>query len=391
MQLEAIKKYLNRGGSDRRPTLGDRVTMTGANHRGGMIVQDDGPEDSKPYKVQFDNGNTSWCTATQVTKVSLAKDVKYVWIDAQCMPQDHPKGSRGAEDTAEFKNMLAQINMLFLGTSVLILYDLSYSSRFWTQFEAWAAMQFATPDGLVSAVDTKNERFDIICIQNAATNAAHHVQGLINIWAAKTPQEAFEILSKPDITVTNQSDKDNQLPKIATLSYTVREAFAAVAEQLHQRVVAAEDEAAAAAAANAKAVHERAIAKGLMPLVMLRDDKAAAEAQVAAEQAAVEAKRARVEAWEKSVAASHCCCCFSGDEGQYIYRVVPTKYRYIMPCMVHLCLCPQQGCDPQCDSESWKPKAPCVGGESVCCLHIYSSLTVCACQSSPGGGDCGSL
>ena len=34
-------------------------------------------------------------------------------------------------------------NMLFLGTTVLILYDLSYASRFWTQFEAWLGMQFA--------------------------------------------------------------------------------------------------------------------------------------------------------------------------------------------------------------------------------------------------------
>ena len=62
----------------------------------------------------------------------------------------------------------AQVNMLYLGTTVLILYDLSYASRFWTQFEAWLSMQFATPNGLKSAVGTKNARYHIVCIQNAA-------------------------------------------------------------------------------------------------------------------------------------------------------------------------------------------------------------------------------
>jgi hypothetical protein len=52
-----------------------------------------------------------------------------VWIDAQSMPQDIPKGSRSSADTEEFKRMLAQVNMLFLGTSILILFDLSYLSR----------------------------------------------------------------------------------------------------------------------------------------------------------------------------------------------------------------------------------------------------------------------
>ena len=57
--------------------------------------------------------------------------IKRVWIDAQSMPQDQPKGSRSAEDTAAFKTMLASVNMLYLGTSVLVLLDLSYVSRFW--------------------------------------------------------------------------------------------------------------------------------------------------------------------------------------------------------------------------------------------------------------------
>jgi hypothetical protein len=118
--------------------------------------------------------------------------------------------------------------MLYLGTTVLILFDLSYLSRFWTQFEAWLSMQFATPNGLKSAVGTKYARHHIVCIQNAADQSELYTKALTDQWATKTPQQAFDFLSKPDVTVTNQSDKLNQLPKIRALDATVRGAFQAV-------------------------------------------------------------------------------------------------------------------------------------------------------------------
>jgi hypothetical protein len=125
----------------------------------------------------------------------------------------------------------AQVNMLYLGTTVLILFDLSYLSRFWTQFEAWLSMQFATPNGLKSAVGTKHARYHIVCIQNAAAQAELFTKALTDQWATKTPQQAFDFLSKPDVTVTNQSDKEGQLPKIKALDVTVRGAFQAVMER----------------------------------------------------------------------------------------------------------------------------------------------------------------
>ena len=141
--------------------------------------------------------------------------------------------------------------MLYLGTQVLILLDLSYVSRFWTQFEAWLSMQFATPTGLKSAVGTPNARHHIVAIQNAAAQADMFTKMLIDQWATKTPQEAFDFLSKPDVTVTNQSDKENQLPKIKALGATVEGTFTAIGAQLQQRVAASEE-----AAARAKAVLE---------------------------------------------------------------------------------------------------------------------------------------
>ena len=60
---------------------------------------------------------------------SDGRKIELMWIDAGSMPQDQPKGSRSEADTANFKRMLREVNMLYLGTSVLILLDLSYVSR----------------------------------------------------------------------------------------------------------------------------------------------------------------------------------------------------------------------------------------------------------------------
>ena len=134
------------------------------------------------------------------------KKIERVWIDSACMPQDHPKGSRNAEDAAAFKRMLKEVNRLYLGTTVLILLDMSYVSRFWTQFESWMSMQYTTPSGLKSAVGTRNERHHILCIQNAAAQAEPFTKLLVDQWAHKTPQQAHAFLSKPDVTVTTLSN-----------------------------------------------------------------------------------------------------------------------------------------------------------------------------------------
>ena len=193
--------------------------------------------------------------------------------------------------------------MLFLGTTVLILYDLSYASRFWTQFEAWLGMQFATPNGLKSAVSTENARYHIVCIQGAAEQAELYTKALVDTWATKTPQQAFDFLSKPDVMVTNQSDKQDQLPKIKALDATVQGAFEAIDAQLEQLVAAnagaverakAEHqkgerecrEATARAEVECRAAKERADAK----VVPLAEAMARAEGEAAAARARAEAE-----------------------------------------------------------------------------------------------------
>ena len=51
------------------------------------------------------------------------------------------------------------------------------------------------------------------------------VDGLLAMWSIKTPEQAHALLSMPDVTVTNQSDKDEQLPKVLKFNDDVILAF----------------------------------------------------------------------------------------------------------------------------------------------------------------------
>ena len=79
-------------------------------------------------------------------------EIDAVWFDFSSMPQGRNKTLR---ESAEFKEMLPNINLLYLTCSVLILMDRSYMNRFWTQFEAYLSMRAITSDGLTNALDPK--------------------------------------------------------------------------------------------------------------------------------------------------------------------------------------------------------------------------------------------
>ena len=59
----------------------------------------------------------------------------------------------------------------------------------------------------------------IICVHNAPLKLR---DSLWQEWARCDARTAFEKLSQPDVVVTNQSDKDMQLPKILLLDEQVR-------------------------------------------------------------------------------------------------------------------------------------------------------------------------
>jgi len=153
-------------------------------------------------------------------KSGPGRGVKLLWFDFWCMPQG--EGKTKAEKIY-FKWMLGNVNMLYMGASILLLVDISYLSRFWTQFEAWLSMQSCTRDGLVPAVGSPHLRCTIKCIHNAT--AGSEDKKLLDMWAQRTPQEAFNVLRRPDVTVTNTSDKEGQLGKVRSLDEQVCTAF----------------------------------------------------------------------------------------------------------------------------------------------------------------------
>ena len=86
-------------------------------------------------------------------------------------------------------------------------------------FEAWLAMQMATSGGLVSA-PTDAQRYTLVCVHGAP---AALQASLFEEWSTCVAAEAYYKLSQPDVSVTNKSDKDVQLPKVLELDRKVRD------------------------------------------------------------------------------------------------------------------------------------------------------------------------
>ena len=145
-------------------------------------------------------------------KEYLAKNpmIEWVWYDYSCMPQ----GQRTIEEQAEFSLMLLAIADLYLSARVLLLVDNSYSSRFWTLFEAWSSMQQLTRTGLRNATDAES-RCSIMTLHNASATVG---EALVELLKRKSPEEVSEILAKPDIQLTNQKDKDAMIPKLKEMN-----------------------------------------------------------------------------------------------------------------------------------------------------------------------------
>ena len=93
-----------------------------------------------------------------------------------------------------------------------------------TQFEAWLAMQTAGPDGLRPA-EFSRRRCEFVCIHNAT--AGTEDTKLVDMWRQRTPNEARRVLSAPDVTVTNLSDKTTQLEKIGSLGQEAVQVYSA--------------------------------------------------------------------------------------------------------------------------------------------------------------------
>ena len=139
-------------------------------------------------------------------------EILNVFVDFMCLYQGH---GRTPEQKAQFQLQLPNINLLYLGASVLILFDYDFAGHFWTQFEAWLSLQRASTSGLTSAT---TDRTVITCIHGTQEVFG---RALRELWADCTAHQAHINLSANSVRVTNSSDKKIQLPKIAVLDRTV--------------------------------------------------------------------------------------------------------------------------------------------------------------------------
>ena len=127
-----------------------------------------------------------------------------------------PQGPNKSDlDKVEQMAMLPNINLLYLFGSVLILLDISYMSRFWTSFESFLAMRTVTEQGLITSSAAEAERMTVVCVHNATNDFRTF---LMSMWQGKSCEEAHDIVKRPDVVVTNQSDKETQLPKLLALN-----------------------------------------------------------------------------------------------------------------------------------------------------------------------------
>eukprot|EP00900_Chrysochromulina_parva_P014880 jgi/Chrpa1/23393/Chrysochromulina_OHIO_Genome00027730-RA len=140
--------------------------------------------------------------------------IKHVWVDFSCAPQ---KERTPAEELV-FKRTLRFVNLLFLGSRVLILCDRTYVTRFWTLLEAWISMQMATIDGLLPA-PREERRCDIVPIHHASEVTVSELEALV---AGKSLDELYAMLDRPDVSVTNKNDKGQQLAKLLGLDDQVK-------------------------------------------------------------------------------------------------------------------------------------------------------------------------
>ena len=92
-----------------------------------------------------------------------------------------------------------------------------------TQFEAYLSLQAVSADGLVSEEPAKR-RLTVRTVHNAPSMVG---ELLTAMWSQKSVEEAHAVLAQPDVTVTNQADKEAMLPKLRQLSDQVRKTFRA--------------------------------------------------------------------------------------------------------------------------------------------------------------------
>jgi len=149
--------------------------------------------------------------------------IKYAWIDWVCAPQ----GERSHADEAEFNLILENVvPFIFLGCTVIVLYDRIYNQRFWPNLECWIATKMPTEEGLVPA-SQERLRMKVYGMESEEGDTKSIHDFVMSNWHQTTAEEAIVSLCEEDILAANPTDKDVCLEVVEFLSKRVQRFYPA--------------------------------------------------------------------------------------------------------------------------------------------------------------------
>ena len=153
---------------------------------------------------------------------------QWFWLDFICLPQaiKNPKGEVTRPKTSiekkYFDNSLQNVNLLYLGGDVWILFDRDYNRRFWCLLESYLGMRQASASGLISSLHDPHHT--IICMGSTA-DLPDKYKDMLESETEKPLDKMLGWLKSDDVDVTNQTDKDKMILRMSEFEPIVQKLF----------------------------------------------------------------------------------------------------------------------------------------------------------------------
>jgi len=157
--------------------------------------------------------------------------IKFLWMDFICAPQ-WLDGRRTPEEEAEFRNILVNIlPYMYLGATVLVLYERIYGQRFWPCVETWVSTKTPTKNGLEPSPQSRQRThfFGMLSMEGRDQEVTTF---MLSIWRKMSTQQAVDTLGKADILVTNEKDKEVNLRVVGELDQMIQMLFEGLDEDV---------------------------------------------------------------------------------------------------------------------------------------------------------------
>jgi len=169
------------------------------------------------------------CVKLRKLKDILRNDpsIEYLWLDWISIPQTcinvGAEGGYTAEGKAELDlTMKSVLSYLYLGCTVLLLWDARCRTRFWTSAEAWTSMRAVSEEGVVPA-SSECLRLRVFAIsgeEGMGDEAAYEF--VTDLWLHKSAQQTAAELRRDEYAATNARDKDISIEAILRLSERIQ-------------------------------------------------------------------------------------------------------------------------------------------------------------------------